>query len=67
MFSLVPRSQANAFVENPADAVRQVEWLLGNRGVQTICVHGDNLRALAFVRELRAALTRQGIAIRAFA
>jgi UPF0271 protein len=65
--SLVPRSQENAFVEDPAGAVRQVEWLLGNRGVQTICVHGDNPRAVAFVRELRAALTRQGIAIRAFA
>jgi UPF0271 protein len=44
-----------------------VEWLLRTKGVQTICVHGDNPHALAFVRELRAALSRQGIAIRAFA
>jgi UPF0271 protein len=65
--SLVPRNEPNAFVEDPGDAVRQVEWLLRERGVRTVCVHGDNPQALAFVRELRAALQRQGIAIRAFA
>jgi UPF0271 protein len=64
--SLVPRSQPDAFVHDPAEAVRQVEWLLRERGVRTVCVHGDNPQALAFVRELRGALARQGIAIRAF-
>ena len=64
--SLVPRSQANAFVENPAEAVRQVEWLMRDKGVRTICVHGDNPQALAFVRELRAALNRLGIEMRGF-
>ena len=58
--SLVPRSQPNAFIEDPAEAVRQVEWLLRERGVRTICVHGDNPHALAFVRALRAALTAAG-------
>jgi 5-oxoprolinase (ATP-hydrolysing) subunit A len=65
--SLVPRSQPGAFIEDPKDAVAQVEWLLRDRGVQTICVHGDNPEALTFVRALREALTRKGIAIRAFA
>jgi UPF0271 protein len=64
--SLVPRSRPDAFVENPADAVRQLEWLLRDKGVRTVCVHGDNPQALAFVRELRAALERKGIAIRVF-
>jgi 5-oxoprolinase (ATP-hydrolysing) subunit A len=64
--SLVPRTSANAFVENPTEAVRQVEWLLSNKGVRTLCVHGDNPHALDFVRELRAALLARGIAIRAF-
>ncbi|MCI0461640.1 MAG: LamB/YcsF family protein [Gemmataceae bacterium] len=64
--SLVPRSRPDAFVEDPAEAVRQVEWLIRERGVRTVCVHGDNPEALAFVRTLRAALERQGIAIRAF-
>lgn len=63
--SLVPRSRPDAFVDSPDEAVRQVDWLLRERGVQTICVHGDNPQALAFVRELRAALTRQGYAIEA--
>jgi UPF0271 protein len=64
--SLVPRSQANAFVEDPAEAVRQVEWLLRDRGVRTICVHGDNPKAVAFVRELRQALGAAGYEIRPF-
>jgi UPF0271 protein len=65
--SLVPRSRPDAFVADPDEAVRQVERLLRDRGVRTVCVHGDNPEALAFVRALREALTRQGIAIRAFA
>jgi UPF0271 protein len=64
--SLAPRSRPDAFVDSPADAVKQVEWLLREKGVRTICVHGDNPRAVAFVQELREALTRKGIAIRAF-
>jgi UPF0271 protein len=64
--SLVPRSCPDAFVQDPAGAVRQVEWLVREKGVQTVCVHGDNPQALAFVRELRAALEGQGVAIRAF-
>jgi UPF0271 protein len=64
--SLVPRSRADAFVENTEEAVRQVEMLIRERGVQTICVHGDNPRALEFVRDLRKALTNKGIAIRPF-
>lgn len=64
--SLVPRSRPDAFIESTADAVRQVEWLLRERGVQTICVHGDNPHALEFVRELRRALTAAGHQIKAF-
>ena len=36
------------------------------KGVQTLCVHGDNPRALAFVKALRSTLERQGFTIRAF-
>jgi UPF0271 protein len=64
--SLVPRSRPDAFVEDPAEAVRQVEWLLRDKGVRTLCVHGDNPQAVAFVRQLRESLTREGIAIRPF-
>jgi UPF0271 protein len=65
--SLVPRSRADAMVADPGEAVRQTEWLLRERGIRTLCVHGDNPQALAFVRELREALTGKGIEIRAFA
>ena len=65
--SLVPRSRPDAFVEDPADAVRQAEWLVREKGVRTLCVHGDNPQAVAFVRALREALERQGVAVRKFA
>ena len=62
----MPRSRSDAFVEEPGEAVRQAEWLIRERGVRTLCVHGDNPEALRFVREVRAALQRQGIAIRPY-
>jgi len=65
--SLVPRSRTDAFIHDPAEAVRQVDRLVRQYKVRTICVHGDNLKAVAFVRELREALTRQGFVLRAFA
>jgi UPF0271 protein len=65
--SLVPRSRPDAFVEDAAAAVQQAEWLLREKGVRTLCVHGDNPQAVAFVRALRAALAEKGIAVRKFA
>jgi UPF0271 protein len=64
--SLVPRSEANAFVDDAEEAVRQADWLLKSRGVRTLCVHGDNPRALDFVRRLRAALVKQAVTLRSF-
>ena len=64
--SLAPRSQPDAFVTEPAEAVRQAEWLLRERGVRTLCVHGDNPQAVTFVRELREALLTRGIGIQKF-
>jgi 5-oxoprolinase (ATP-hydrolysing) subunit A len=65
--SLVPRSRPDAFVTDTAEAVRQAERLVREQGVRTLCVHGDNPEAVAFVRALREALTRRGAVIRAFA
>jgi UPF0271 protein len=64
--SLVPRSRPDAFVEDPAEAVSQAERLLREQGVRTLCVHGDNPHALAFVRALRRHLEQSGFVIRAF-
>ena len=64
--SLVPRSRKDAFVEDPHEAVRQAEWLIRERGVHSLCVHGDNPQALDFVRNLRDALLKQGFLLRPF-
>ncbi len=60
---LAPRSEPGAYVTDPQEAVRQAEWLIRERGVQTLCVHGDNPHALAFVRTLRADLRDRGFVI----
>jgi UPF0271 protein len=65
--SLVPRCEPDAFVQDADEAVRQALRLFQERGVRTLCVHGDNPHALDFVRRLRDALLRQGIALRPFA
>lgn len=65
--SLVPRSESNAFIDNVAEAVEQVEWLIRDRGVKTICVHGDNPDAVAFTQGVRAALLAHGFTLKAFA
>lgn len=65
--SLVPRDRPDAFVHDVDEAVNQADWLMRERGVRTLCVHGDNPKALDFVRGLRDAFTRRGISVRAFA
>jgi 5-oxoprolinase (ATP-hydrolysing) subunit A len=65
--SLVPRSRPDAFVHNVDEAVMQADWLIRQRRVRTLCVHGDNPNALDFVRGLRDAFTSHGISVRAFA
>jgi UPF0271 protein len=65
--SLVPRSEGNAFIHDADEAVQQVEWLINERGVRTICVHGDNPQAVTFAKAVREALIARGFALRAFA
>jgi UPF0271 protein len=65
--TLVPRSRPDAMIGDPEEAVRQAEWLIGERGVRSLCVHGDNPAAVLFVRNLRTELERRGHRLRAFA
>src|SRR5262249_45785094 len=65
--TLVPRSRPDAMIHDPEEAVRQAEWLIANKGVRSLCVHGDNPEALVFVRSLREELLRRGFTPRAFA
>jgi UPF0271 protein len=65
--TLVPRTEPDAFVHAPDEAVAQVERLVREGRVRTVCVHGDNPQAVAFVRAVRAALIDRGILVRPFA
>lgn len=65
--SLVPRSEPDAFVDNPDEAVKQVEWLIREKGVRTICVHGDNPDAVAFTKAVRDALLARNFTLKSFA
>ena len=64
--SLVPRAEPDAFVDNPDEAVKQVEWLVNDRKIQTICVHGDNPDAVAFTKAVHAALLARGFTLKYF-
>jgi UPF0271 protein len=64
--SLLPRTEPNAFAHDPEEAARQAATL-AKQGVRTLCVHGDNPQALAFVRALRESLTAAGFTIAPFA
>jgi|SRR5262245_2484631 len=65
--TLVPRNQPGAFVADAREAVEQVRRLVADRGVRTICVHGDNPEAIAFVRAVRDELIHAGVELRPFA
>jgi UPF0271 protein len=64
--SLVARSRPDAFIDDAAEAVKQAQWLIRKHQVQTLCVHGDNPRAVLFVQALRKALLEAGFVVRAF-
>jgi UPF0271 protein len=64
--SLVPRTDASAFIHEPEEAVKQVEWLMNEKGIRTICVHGDNPSAVAFAKAIRQTLIVRGVHLKAF-
>ena len=65
--SLVPRYEPNAQIEDPAEAIVQLEWLIRERGVRTICIHGDSPHALTFATKVREAILGNGHTLKAFA
>jgi UPF0271 protein len=62
--SLVPRSRPDALISDQEEACAQVLRLVRAGGAQTVCVHGDGLHAVAFARQLRAALGQAQIGIK---
>ncbi|MFT8871568.1 MAG: 5-oxoprolinase subunit PxpA [Sporolactobacillus sp.] len=76
--SLTPRSAGNALIEDADEALSQVLQMLRQGSVratdgsvlpvkaETICIHGDGVRALAFAAKIRSGLRQQGIDIQAW-
>ena len=74
---LTPRSRPGAMIENVEDSIEQVLRMLREGRVRslngvdvevrpdTVCVHGDQPRAVEFARRLREALAREGVSIAA--
>ena len=65
--TLVPRTEPDALLHDPKEVVEQVEWLVREKDVRTICVHGDTPGAVEFVRAVRGALLDAGHELKAFA
>ena len=65
--TLVPRSEANALLEDVADVVEQVQWLVNTLRVRTICVHGDTPGAVALIAAVRDEMLKTGFTLKAFA
>jgi UPF0271 protein len=75
--SLVPRSRSDAFVHDPVEAADRIIRMLSESKVRaidgtdvtvlatTVCVHGDNPQAVAFVREVRKRLELEEVMIAA--
>lgn len=74
---LAPRGEAKAMIEDSAEAAAQVLAMVCegkvtaisgesvSLRVDTVCLHGDGPQAIAFARQLRAALSGAGVAVRA--
>jgi UPF0271 protein len=64
--TLVPRSEAGAQIEDPGEAIEQVDRLVREQGVRTVCVHGDTPGAVEFAGRLREGLAARGYTFGAF-
>jgi UPF0271 protein len=62
---LVPRTEPNASLEDPAEIRAQVIELV-DRGIQTICIHGDDPRSVDLADLVLATLKEAGVTPRSF-
>jgi len=64
--SLVPRSEPDAVLHDPAEVEAQVLRLVSEGKVATLCIHGDDPRAVANAELVRAVAKKHGIMVRSF-
>jgi UPF0271 protein len=62
---LVPRTEPDALLHDPREIEAQVVRLVES-GAMTLCIHGDDPRAVANADTVRSVLERRGIALRSF-
>jgi 5-oxoprolinase (ATP-hydrolysing) subunit A len=62
---LVPRSEPNASLEDPAEIRHQILSLV-DRGIQTICIHGDDPRSVDLADLVLDTLKQAGVEPRSF-
>jgi UPF0271 protein len=65
--SLVPRSEPDAILHDPAEMGSQAFRLIARGRVATLCIHGDDPRAVENARLVRQVLEAAGFAVRSFA
>jgi UPF0271 protein len=63
---LVSRGEPDALLHDPAEIEDQVVRLV-EQGVSSLCIHGDDPRAVRNAEMVRDILDRRGIALRSFA
>jgi 5-oxoprolinase (ATP-hydrolysing) subunit A len=64
--SLVPRSEPGAILDDPAEIEAQVLRLVSEGRVATLCIHGDDPRAIANAQLVRRITNEHGIVVRSF-
>lgn len=64
--TLVPRSEPGAVLSDPAEVRTQILALV-DRGIATLCVHGDAPHSVALADLSRATLDEAGVTVRGFA
>ncbi len=64
--SLVPRSEPGAVLDDPAEIEAQVLRLVNQGQVATLCIHGDDPRAVANAQLVRRIAKEHAIVVRSF-
>jgi UPF0271 protein len=64
--SLVPRDQPDAILHDPFEMESQLLQLVAQGRIATLCIHGDDPRAVANAQFVRSILERHRILVRSF-
>ncbi|MES2437685.1 MAG: 5-oxoprolinase subunit PxpA [Verrucomicrobiota bacterium] len=62
--SLMPRGEPGAVIKDVADAVAQAMEIASTGKVETLCVHGDGVTAVAILKALRDKFGEAGLALK---